>query len=162
MMTTTLVMLIAMVIPPAQTDARQREEWAAQVRSAAAMLESRSGESHRAVAALAGTLRQIAEKESSLPESFKTRMRTAADSLNRQPLGEEGRLALHEAYRALTGGTAFEFPTDVKSIEDASRLAKQKIERSLQALATGRVGPAAREIAEYLLLVITPMMADGR
>jgi hypothetical protein len=52
----------------------------------------------------------------------------------------------------------FAFPSEVRDIADAGRVARQQIDLSVKALESGQPREAARNILAFVLLVTTPMM----
>jgi hypothetical protein len=75
------------------------------------------------------------------------------------PLDARVRASVDEAYAALNGGRAFDFPKSVGSIEQAKAYGRSQVDRSLAALSAGRAEEAARELLGLVRLVITPMEA---
>ncbi len=99
-------------------------------------------------------------REAQLPAPAQAKLDAARAQARRvSPLDGTVRAAAGEAYAALNEGRAFAFPKEVGSIEQAKQYGRGQVDRALAALTAGRPQEAAREVAGFVLLVITPMEA---
>lgn len=112
------------------------------------------------------TLRHLLEiaaglgHEARLPAAVQAKLDAAsAQAQRRSPLDEAARAAAAEAYAALNQGSAFAFPREVGTIEQAKAYGRGQVNRAVAAVSAGRPQAAARELVGLVLLVTTPMEA---
>ncbi len=141
--------------------AQEGEKWASEIKQAVDPILSNSPQSKevdRSLTRLCDIAVRIAARDRRVQPEFRERLRAAAQALAGNPLGAESGAALNEAYRLINGGKRYTFPAEVKDMSDATRIARQHIERSVKLLESGESQPALREILAFILLVTTPIM----
>ncbi len=79
-----------------------------------------------------------------------------SDLKERSDLGEKLHQHLALAYRALSGGKAFQFP-DTHSIEEARAHIKSLAASSVVSLKKGQSGQTSRLLVECVIMVVTPI-----
>ncbi len=150
------VELLLTAVPLAATDYRT------EIRAASGRLlsDSRSAEETEAdLASLVGILGRMAREDTALSKDAQTTLLKAADSFRANPsLEGPGRAALDRAWRELSGGRAFSFPSDVQDISDAKTRVRGRIDDCLAAIKSGDRGRAIRYLLEALLMVMTPLL----
>jgi hypothetical protein len=100
-------------------------------------------------------------RDARLPAAVQAKLEAASAEARRlSPLDPAVRAAASEAYAALSQGTAFAFPKEVGTIEQAKAYGRGQVDRAVAAVSAGRPQEAARELVGLVLLVITPMEAQ--
>jgi hypothetical protein len=118
-----------------------------------------SGDVHAALRHLLDVARDLG-REARLPASAQAKLDAASAEARRlSPLDGAVRAAAGEAYTALNQGSAFAFPREIGSIEQARAYGRGQVDRAVAATSAGRPQEAARELVGLVLLVITPMEA---
>jgi hypothetical protein len=120
--------------------------------NAALRKESATADRLKAVHQLVRVAARIGE-EGRLSKAFRTKVEEAA--AHSSDFEQRGIPALNEAYAALNGGRSFAFPA-VSNLDDTVAYGRQQVERASKALEAGRHEEAARELAGFILLVVTP------
>lgn len=143
-------------------NATQEEvKWATEVKQAVNPILSNSpkpAEVDRSLTRLCDIAVRIAARDTRVQPEFREKLKAAAQALAGNPLGAESGAALNEAYKLINGGKSYAFPAEVQDMNDATRIARQHIERSAKLLESGESQQALREILAFILLVTTPIM----
>jgi hypothetical protein len=157
------MLLLALFVCVAQSGlkaAQKNDNWASDVKESANLILSNStrpDEVNRSFARLLDTAIKIAARDARLPAEFHNKLQTAAKAFAASPLSAESSTALNGAYKMINGGKDFTFPSGVQDISDASRIARQYIDRSINMLESGQSDQAVSSILVFMLLVSTPM-----
>jgi len=140
---------------------QQDGAWATGVKEAAKLVLSNSSKPEdidRSLTRLLDIAITIAARDSRSPAEFQKRLQAASKAFSENPLGAKSWEALNAAYKSINGEKDFKFPDGVKTPGDASRVAKEHIDRTVKALESGQSSQAVRDILSFILLVTTPMM----
>jgi hypothetical protein len=98
-----------------------------------------------------------AAPKTAYPADFRTRMVKADQLFDKGGLfAPQAVKLLNESYRAINSGKDFEFPKDLKSIDDARAHLRKLMESSLKDLAAGQPDKAVKLLLECALTVVTP------
>jgi hypothetical protein len=129
---------------------------------AAVLLADEPGPGKSPEKAATGLIRtaSLLAHDAALPKAVQSRLEAAAAGVRDERAPDE-KVAeeLRSAYEALNGGRAFALPSEVKSMKALKEHGRGQVDRCLAALAAGKHQEAARELAGFLLLVLTPMEA---
>ena len=156
---------IAVISPLAAQAAAPLPGFSSEIRAASAkLLEPSSGSADglSAVRTLVDILARMAQADTRVPVTARTRLREASDAFRTgEGLEGNGVRLLHEAWKSMSGGTAFVFPPDVKDIPAATERCRIRIDACLVSLANGHGDRAVRELLEAVLMTVTPVQARG-
>jgi hypothetical protein len=156
---------VLMVLPWAARPATPLSDLSDEIRAASAKLLDPSGnhaDGLSAVRTLVDILARMAQADTRVPETARARLGEASNAFRTgASIDGKGVRLLNEAWKSISGGTAFVFPAGVKDIPTASAQVKTRVDACLASLANGRGDRAVRELLEAVLMTVTPMEARG-
>ncbi len=93
----------------------------------------------------------------------RSRIEAAKKSLGQgEPFSDKSCQGLGEAYKLVSGGTAWQVPAELKapghgSIEDAKQICLKLLDSALAEYRAGRNVEAVRDLVSFVILVLTPI-----
>jgi len=104
----------------------------------------------------------LAAAGGSFPAAFQDEIRGALEIFRRGSiLDQQGGDKLRKAYALLNGGKPFQIPAEISSIAQAVEYGRTQVRSALAQVKAGKDADAVRPLLEVILMVITPMEAQG-
>jgi hypothetical protein len=104
----------------------------------------------------------LAAAGGSFPAGFQEEIRGALEILHKGSiLDQQGGDKLKKAYALINSGKSFEMPAKISSIDQAVEYGRSQIGAALTQVKAGKNADAVKPLLEVLLMVITPMEAQG-
>lgn len=104
----------------------------------------------------------LAAAGGSFPAGFQDEIRGALEICRRGSILDfQAGDKLRKAYALLTEGKSFQMPAGISSIDQAVEYGRSQIRSALDQVKAGKNAGAVRPLLEVILMVITPMMAEG-
>jgi hypothetical protein len=136
-------------------------DFSSEIRTASARLLDSSG-GLSAIQSLVDILARMAQADARVPPAARVKLKEASDAFRTEAsLEGQGVRLLHDAWKSISGGSAFVFPAGVKDIPAASARVRNRIDACLASLAAGNGDRAVRELLEAVLTTVTPMEVRG-
>lgn len=105
----------------------------------------------------------LATAGGSFPAGFQNEIRAALEIFRRGSiLDQQGGDKLRKAYSLLNSGKPFQMPGEISSIAQAVEYGRTQVRSALAQVKAGKNADAVRPLLEVILMVITPMEAQGQ
>jgi hypothetical protein len=105
----------------------------------------------------------LAAAGGSFPAGFQDNIRGALELFRQGSiLDHQGGDKLRKAYTLLNSGNPFKIPAEISSIDQAVAYGRAQIQIALAHVNAGRNADALKPLLEVILMVITPMEAQGQ
>jgi hypothetical protein len=105
----------------------------------------------------------LAAAGGSFPAGFQDEIRGTLEIFRRGSiLDQQGGDKLRKAYTLLNAGKPFQMPAEIPSIAQAVEYGRTQIRSALAQVKAGKNADAVRPLLEVILMVITPMEAQGQ
>jgi len=96
------------------------------------------------------------------PAGFQDEVRGALELFRQGSiLDQEGGNKLRKAYALLNAGKSFQMPAEISSLDQAVEYGRTQINSALDQVKAGKNADAVKPLLEVILMVITPMEAQG-
>lgn len=104
----------------------------------------------------------LAAAGGSFPAGFQGEIRGALEIFRQGSiLDQQGGEKLKKAYALINSGKSFQMPAEISSIDQAVEYGRSQIRAALSQVKAGKNADAVKPLLEVLLMVITPMVAQG-
>jgi len=156
-------LLVATTLGQAATTARP-DDLAEKIQKASALLlDSEKSEDKNQGMRLLVEAVDLAAAGGSFPAGFQDEVRGALEIFRQGSIFDpQAGDKLRKAYTLLNAGKSFQIPAEVSSIDQAVEYGRAQIQSALIQVKAGKNADAVKPLLEVVLMVITPMEAQGQ